>query len=43
VIIGNDDAIRFYERIGFRVQNEGPDAESGAAYGALAMERPVPD
>jgi GNAT superfamily N-acetyltransferase len=42
VILGNDAAIRFYERIGFRVLEQGPDAESGAAYGALAMERPIP-
>jgi ribosomal protein S18 acetylase RimI-like enzyme len=39
VISGNDGALRFYERIGFRVVSEGPDAESGAAYGAIGMER----
>jgi RimJ/RimL family protein N-acetyltransferase len=42
VILGNEGALRFYERIGFRRLEEGPDAESGIAYGALAMERPVP-
>ncbi|HSH22307.1 MAG TPA: GNAT family N-acetyltransferase [Candidatus Caenarcaniphilales bacterium] len=41
VIRGNDGALRFYERIGFRIVTDGPDAESGAAYGALAMERPA--
>jgi GNAT superfamily N-acetyltransferase len=35
----NEGALRFYERIGFQVLPEGPDAESGKAYGALAMER----
>ncbi len=42
VIDGNVDAIRFYERIGFRMMPAGPDAESGRVYGALAMERPIP-
>jgi RimJ/RimL family protein N-acetyltransferase len=41
VILGNEGAQRFYERIGFRRLTEGPDADSGAAYGALAMERPI--
>jgi GNAT superfamily N-acetyltransferase len=36
VVAGNTGAIEFYRRIGFS------DAESGAAYGALAMERPTP-
>jgi GNAT superfamily N-acetyltransferase len=40
VILGNDDARLFYERIGFRVLTSGPDAETGQAYGAVAMERP---
>jgi GNAT superfamily N-acetyltransferase len=35
----NDGALRFYERLGFRVLPEGHDAESGQAFGALAMER----
>ena len=39
VIEGNDSAIRFYESIGFRQLPDGPDAESGRLYGALAMER----
>jgi len=34
----NEGALRFYERIGFHVLPEGPDAESGRAFGALAME-----
>jgi GNAT superfamily N-acetyltransferase len=37
----NEGALRFYERIGFRVLADGPDAESGRSFGALAMERPV--
>jgi len=39
----NDGALRFYERIGFHVLAEGPDAESGRAFGALAMELPIGD
>ena len=35
----NDSALRFYERLGFKVLPEGPDAESGQGFGALAMER----
>ena len=38
----NEGAHRFYERIGFTVMTEGPDAESGATFGAFAMERPIP-
>lgn len=41
VIASNRGAIDFYERIGFRMLSSGMDAESGKAYGALAMERPV--
>ena len=41
VLGANEPALRFYQRIGFTVLAEGPDAESGRAYGALAMERPV--
>lgn len=37
----NEGALRFYERLGFHVVREGPDAESGHAFGALAMERPI--
>jgi GNAT superfamily N-acetyltransferase len=41
VIAQNEGAMRFYERIGFRLLSEGPDADSGRAYGAFAMERPA--
>ena len=41
VVAGNEPAMRFYDRIGFTVQHTGPDAESGYAYGAIAMERPT--
>jgi GNAT superfamily N-acetyltransferase len=34
----NGDALRFYERIGFRLLSEGADAESGRAFGAFALE-----
>jgi len=34
----NETALRFYGRIGFAVIDEGPDVESGRAFGALAME-----
>lgn len=34
----NEGALRFYERLGFKLLPEGPDAESGQAFGALAME-----
>jgi GNAT superfamily N-acetyltransferase len=34
----NESAVRFYERLGFTLVNEGPDAESGRAFGAFAME-----
>lgn len=34
----NESALRFYERLGFRVLTDGPDAESGHAFGAFAME-----
>jgi GNAT superfamily N-acetyltransferase len=37
----NEGAQRFYEAIGFRLMNEGPDADSGRAFGALAMELPL--
>jgi ribosomal protein S18 acetylase RimI-like enzyme len=39
VIGTNEGAFRFYERIGFHIMDTGPDAESGASYGAFAMER----
>jgi RimJ/RimL family protein N-acetyltransferase len=41
VVAGNEPAMRFYDKIGFKVQSSGPDAESGYAYGAIAMERPI--
>lgn len=37
----NEGALRFYERIGFKVLSDGPDVESGRSFGALAMERPI--
>ena len=37
----NQPAIRFYERLGFTVQGDGPDAELGAPHGALAMMRGI--
>ncbi len=37
----NEGAQRFYERIGFRVLSDGPEAESGRSYDALAMERVI--
>jgi len=42
VIAGNEPAMRFYDRVGFRNLITGRDAESGHAYGAIAMERPIP-
>jgi len=41
LLAANEPAMRFYDRIGFTVLAAGPDAESGHAYGALAMERPT--
>ena len=37
----NEGAHRFYEKIGFSVMRDGPDAESGKSFAAFAMERPV--
>jgi GNAT superfamily N-acetyltransferase len=37
----NEGAHRFYERIGFTIVPDGPDAESGKSFGAFAMERPI--
>ena len=42
VLAANEPAMRFYDRIGFSVLNDGPDAASGRAYGAVAMERRRP-
>lgn len=39
VFAGNEPAIRFYERLGFAVEEDTPDAEIGRSYGALAMSR----
>ena len=41
VLAANEPAMRFYDRIGFKVLSDGPDADSGRAYGAFAMERPT--
>jgi len=41
VVGANEGAHRFYERIGFNVVRDGPDAESGKSFGAFAMERPI--
>ena len=41
VFAANEPAIRFYLRLGFRTDMEGEDARTGAAYGALAMSRPI--
>jgi GNAT superfamily N-acetyltransferase len=40
VLAANEAAMRFYDRIGFTLLSDGPDVESGRAYGAFAMERP---
>ncbi|MEP7379270.1 MAG: GNAT family N-acetyltransferase [Chloroflexota bacterium] len=37
----NEGALRFYQRLGFKLLPEGPDAESGRSFGALAMELPI--
>jgi ribosomal protein S18 acetylase RimI-like enzyme len=37
----NQEAQRFYERIGFKLLSDGPDADSGRAFGAFAMELPL--
>ena len=39
VLAANEPALRFYYDIGFKLMNEGSDADSGRAYGAFAMER----
>ena len=39
VFRANEPAIRFYERLGFTIQVDGPDAELGAPHDALAMVR----
>jgi GNAT superfamily N-acetyltransferase len=37
----NEGAQRFYDRVGFHLLSAGPDADSGRAFGALAMELPL--
>ena len=39
----NEGAHQFYDRIGFQVIPDGPDAESGKSFGAFAMERLIPN
>ncbi len=41
VVAGNEPGFRFYQRLGFTLLESGPDADSGRAYGALAMTRPI--
>lgn len=41
VIAGNDAAMEFYRRLGFSLIDAGPDADAGAAHGAVAMERAI--
>lgn len=38
VVAGNEPAMRFYQSLGFVQLDFGPDADSGSAYGALAMD-----
>jgi GNAT superfamily N-acetyltransferase len=38
---GNASALAFYTRLGFDIDSEGEDAESGARYRALALRRPM--
>jgi len=38
---GNAAAIKFYRDLGFEVMRGGPDVDSGARFGALAMRRPL--
>ena len=37
----NDGALRFYQRLGFRIIPDGMDADSGRSFGAFAMELPL--
>jgi GNAT superfamily N-acetyltransferase len=41
VIDGNHDALAFYEQLGFRIIEEGEDAEAGRRHGALTMTRAI--
>jgi GNAT superfamily N-acetyltransferase len=42
VVVGNDGALRFYERLGFRLVTVGPDARSGVDHRSHALRRPIP-
>lgn len=42
VLVANESAMHFYDRIGFSLLNSGPDVDSGRAHGAFAMERRRP-
>lgn len=41
VFAGNEPAIRFYQRLGFEIVEDGADALTGAQYGAHAMSRQI--
>lgn len=41
VFATNEPAMRFYLRLGFRLEETGPDAEAGSPHGALAMHREI--
>lgn len=38
----NEGALRFYEKLGFKIIPEGSDAESGRSFRAFAMELAIP-
>jgi ribosomal protein S18 acetylase RimI-like enzyme len=41
VYAANVEAQRFYTSLNFEFVSDGPDAESGSSYGALAMVKPI--
>jgi GNAT superfamily N-acetyltransferase len=41
VFATNEPAMRFYLRLGFVLQDGGPDVEAGSPHGALPMQRPI--
>jgi GNAT superfamily N-acetyltransferase len=41
VFATNEPAMRFYLRLGFVLQEGGPDVEAGSPHGALPMHRPI--
>jgi GNAT superfamily N-acetyltransferase len=41
VFATNEPAMRFYVRLGFELQRNGPDADAGSPHGALAMHREI--